>query len=211
MAISYPLDLPHKTSPAQTTIAPSRIELAMQVSISVNRSPFTFTAQTQKFSGDCWVAGITLPMMERTDAECWICFLMKLKGQYGHFRMGDPLSTSLRGAGSGDSPLVNGADQTGTSLDTDGWTISTSDIVLRGDFIQIGSYLYKVLDSEDSNGSGEATLEIWPPLRSAPADDAPIVITDTTSLFRLKDSTIPIVSAGSDGLYDLSFTAVEYL
>lgn len=92
--------------------------------------------------------------------------------------------------GSGESPngegssgvLVNGADQTGESIDTDGWPVSTSNVVRAGDVVRIDGLdpLYRITADADSNSSGEATLQINPPIFSgaSPADDAAVTTTD---------------------------------
>lgn len=95
-----------------------------------------------------------------------------------------PLLT-LMGAGGG-TPLVNGASQTGTSLITDGWPISTA-ILKAGDLITItGSTVVREITADvSSNGSGQATLSINPPIYTggSPADNAPI---DTTPDFTVR-------------------------
>lgn len=203
MAISYPLTLP-------SVKGPSRITLTQNVSVAVNRSPWTFQTKTQRFQGDSWDISVSLPPMEREDAEEWICFLIKLKGAYGTFLAGDNAGKTPRGIATG-TPLVKGGSQTGETLVTDGWTNSTTGILLAGDYIQIGNYLHKVLVDVNSNGSGEATLDIWPPLRSSPADNASIITTNTVSTFRLSSNTIPLFDVDSAKIYGLSFSGVEAL
>lgn len=45
--------------------------------------------------------------------------------------------------------------------------------------------IYRCLKNIDTDASGNATLEIWPRLRSAPADNEPLVLNDTKGTFRL--------------------------
>lgn len=201
MTITYPLTLP-------TTKAPTRISLTQNVAVAVNRSPWTFQTKTQRFQGDSWSISISLPMMLREDAEEWICFLAKLKGPYGTFLAGDYAAKTPRGVATG-TPLVKGANQTGETLITDGWTVSTTGILLAGDYIQIGNNLYKVLADANSDGSGDTTLDIFPPLRSSPADNATIIITNTVGTFRLSSTTVPLYEVSSDLIYSLSFSGVE--
>lgn len=105
----------------------------------------------------------------------------------------------------GGTPLVNGASQTGTSLVTDGWTASVSGLLKQGDVFTIaGVYgvnpvsrqstgkLQKFVVTSDraSNGSGQATLEIYPAITTSgayqtvtnsPADNAAITVLGTAS------------------------------
>lgn len=88
-----------------------------------------------------------------------------------------------KGAGGG-TPLVNGATQTGESLATDGWSNSVTNVVRAGDVIRIAGLtpLFRVVLDANSNGSGEATLKINPPIPagSSPADNAGITRTGCT-------------------------------
>lgn len=82
------------------------------------------------------------------------------------------------GGGTG-SPLVAGASQTGTSLNTDTW--GGSDPVLRaGDLISIGTFPRILLTADAPNlAAGATTLSIWPPFYTgnSPANNAPITYT----------------------------------
>lgn len=202
MSISYPLTLPSTKSPA-------RISFTSSSAVAVSRSPWTYNSQVQAFSGQVWLADISLPAMERADAEQWISFLLKLNGQEGTFLLGDGAAKTPRGTAAG-SPLVNGASQTGQSLITDGWT-SGSAVLKAGDYIQIGQRLYKVLNDVTSDGSGNATLDIWPRLRESPANNDPIVTASCVGLFRLASNQTPLFSVDAAKLYGLGFNAVEAL
>lgn len=200
MAISYPLSLP-------TVKSAARISLSATTAVVISRSPSSYAQQVQKFSGQMWRAEVTLPAMAREDAEQFISFLLKLNGKEGTFLLGDLSAKTPRGTAGG-TPLVNGANQTGQTLVTDGW--SNSQTVLKaGDYIQIGQRLYKVLDDVTSDGSGNATFSIWPRLRESPSDNATIITSNCVGLFRLADSDYQILSASADKIYSVSFSAEE--
>lgn len=201
MAISYPLSLP-------TNKAPARVTLSINTTVSISRSPFSYASQVQEFTGQLWQAEVTLPLMVRADAEEWISFLLKLNGQQGTFLLGDPASKTPRGAATG-TPLVNGTGQTGQSLITDGWTHSITGILKAGDYIQIGQRLYKNLNDVNSNGSGEATLDIWPRLRESPANNATIITADCVGLFRLKSSSYQVHAVDTAKIFAVAFSAEE--
>jgi hypothetical protein len=110
---------------------------------------------------------------------------MSLRGTLNVFQMGDPLRSTPQGTGAG-SPEVNGANQVGYTLATKGWTASASGVLLPGDWLQIGYRLYNNLGIVNADGSGNATLSIWPQLRESPADSTTIVLNNTQGLFRLK-------------------------
>jgi hypothetical protein len=190
-----------------------RVRLVANDVVGVSQSPFTAVQQVYRYSGQFWEADITLPPMKRADAEYWISFLLKLNGPYGTFLMGDPNGATARGVATG-TPLVNGAGQTGNELVTDGWTTSTTGILKAGDYIQLGtgatSRLYKVLDDVNSDGSGNATLTVWPDLRSAPADNAAITVSNTKTTFRL-NSAQTSWDINEATIYGLTFGAREAL
>ena len=84
------------------------------------------------------------------------------------------------------TPLVNGASQTGTSLVTDGWTASQTGILKAGDIFKLAglNQVFDITADVNSNGSGQATLPISPPLWAggSPADNAALTVSGV--LFR---------------------------
>lgn len=206
MAITYPLSLP-------TASGIMRVRFAANDVVGVVQSPFTASQQVYRYTGQFWEADITLPPMKRADAEYWISFLLKLNGPFGTFLLGDPNGATARGVATG-TPLVNGGSQTGNELVTDGWTTSTTGILKAGDYIQLGSgatsRLYKVLDDVNSDGSGNATLTLWPDLRSAPSDNAAITVANPKGVFRMT-STQTSWDINEATIYGLTFGAREAL
>jgi len=148
--------------------------------------------------------------MQRETAEPWIAFLLALQGPKGTFYLRDPLSPEPRGVATG-TPLIMGSNQTGNVIVTDGWTASTTGILKLGDKIQMGSRLYSVMGTSDvdSNGSGEATIDIWPRLRESPADNENIITVESAGIFRLANQMTNLWSADETRIYDLSFDCVE--
>jgi hypothetical protein len=206
MAVSYPLSIP-------TNKGIAAIRLTANNVVGISQSPFTAKQQVYKYTGQFWEAEVSLPPMKRADAEYWISFLLKLNGSYGTFLLGDPNGQTARGIATG-TPLVNGASQTGQDLITDGWTPSQTGILKAGDYIQLGSsstaQLYKVLDDVNSDGSGNATLTLWPDLRTAPADDAVITVSNPKGVFRLAASS-QAWNIDEATFYGLTFAAREAL
>lgn len=202
MAISFPLSLP-------TTPGVIRVSFSSVSAVGVNRSPWTFQTQVQEHPGQSWTAEVTLPIMERSTAEDWISFLLSLNGQSGTFLLGDPAGAEPRGVAVG-TPKINGAHAAqARTLTTDGWQISTTGILLKGDYIQLGNRLFKILEDADSDGSGNSTLEIWPGLREAVADNETILTTGCRGLFRLATNIVPLFNVDDAKLYNVSFGAVE--
>lgn len=207
MAISYPLAFPTATGVAN-------IVLRGVNAVSVSRSPFTFKEQVISHQGQRWEAEITLPAMKRDLAETWNSFLLSLEGQRGTFLMGDPNGGTARGsaATTAGTPVVNGADQTGSSLDVDGLPASATGYLKAGDYIQLGggssATLHKVLKDVDSNTLGQASIDIFPAIRTAPSDDASIVVSNAQGVFRLATNEFDF-SINESQFYGITFAAVE--
>lgn len=187
------------------------VELRAINAVIYEMSPFTFAGQAQASSGQMWQADVTLPPMKREDAEKWIAWLVSLRGQFGTFNMGDPSAATPRGVATG-TPRVNGASQTGEDLNIDGCTANVTGWLKAGDYIQLGSgataTLHKVLADVDTNASGEATLSLWPHIRSAPADNATVVVSDTVGRWRLA-SNESSWSVNEASIYGITFSARE--
>jgi precorrin-3B methylase len=125
--------------------------------------------------------------------------------------MGDPLGATARGT-LGGTPVVNGAAQIGASLNIDGCTVSVTNWLKAGDYIQLGAAstatLHKILQDVNTNASGQATLDIWPSMRTAPTAGATVIISNAVGRFRLnsgqQDWSINNISS-----YGITFAAVE--
>jgi len=209
MAISYPLSLPQTTAIRQ-------VDLRAINAVAISRSPFTFGSQVHAYAGQMWQADITLKPMRRADAEQWIAWLISLRGQYGTFLLGDPLGCTPRGLAStlAGTPVVNGAGQTGGSLNITGASRNKTGWLLAGDYIQLGSgsssTLHKVLQNVNTDGSGNATLDLWPHIRTAPANGSTVVVSNARGLFRLS-SNEQSWSVNEASIYGITFGAMEAL
>jgi hypothetical protein len=175
--------VPLPTSPA----APASVEFTAMDTVAMSTNPFTAQQQVQDWQASWLEASVTYPPLTHVQAQSWIAFMMSLRGQAKIFQLGDPLARATRGSGAG-TPLVDGSGQTGYTLATKGWTHSASGILLAGDLFQIGYRLYRNLTIANSDGSGLATLCIWPQIRESPADGTSIITTATQGLWRLKSN-----------------------
>jgi hypothetical protein len=206
MAITYPLTLPTHTGIAS-------IELRAMNAVAYSRSPFTFAGQVHAYTGKAWQADISLPAMKRSDAEQWVAWLISLKGQLGTFYLGDPLATTpLGSARNSDGILVDGAVSSGDTIDIDGAPTSQTDYLKAGDYLQIGTgtsrQLFKVLADVDTDGTGSATVDVWPNVRTTIADNASVTVESTQGVFRLA-SNEQAYSINEASIYGISFGAIE--
>ena len=202
---TYPLTLPTATGIRTQNFTLTR-------AVAVTTSPFTFQTQVHQHQGEFWQTVISLPPMLRANANLWLSFLLQLRGRRGTFKIGDQDAKSITGAATG-TIRVNGASQTGNQVALDGFANSTSNVFKAGDYIQIGSYLYMVIENVTSNGSGEANVKIEPALRQGIetiADDATVIYSNTTTLMRL-DSNETGWNTDEVSKYGISFSASEAL
>lgn len=211
MPVTYPLSLPSNGIRRMTWRRRSVVGQARYV--------FTGKRQVQPWAGQWWEVDVDLPPMKRPDAEAWVAFLTALNGVEGTFLLGDsanrlPRDGGFSTGGVGYGGLVRGGGQTGTDLQTDGWQINRTNIMSAGDWLQLGTganaRLHKVLQGANSNASGEATLLIWPALRTSPADNSAVVVQNPVGLFALADNAQEW-SIDEARIYGLSFSAVEVI
>ena len=202
---SYPLTLPTATGVITQNFSLTR-------AVAVTTSPFTFQTQVHQHQGEFWRTVISLPPMLRANANIWLSFLLQLRGRRGTFKIGDQDAKSITGVATG-TIRVNGASQTGNQVALDGFANSTNNVFKAGDYIQIGSYLYMVIEDVNSNGSGEANVKIEPALRSSIEtinDDTTVVYSNTTTLMRLDTNELGW-QTDKVSKYGISFSASEAL
>ena len=194
MAISYPLALP-------TNIGMASIELRAKNTVAVSMSPFTYKQQTQSYDGEMWEADISLPPMNRDDAETWISFLMSLKVMSGTFLLNDPSAKTVRGTAT--SAVITGA------VGASSVGVVMTGTLKAGDYIQLGtastSKLHKVLADVSATGS----VDIWPNLK-ATYSSAAVVVDNAKGVFRLT-SNVQDWQIGNSSTYGISFEAVEVI
>lgn len=213
MAITYPLNTP-------TDIGIAQIELIATDAVAISQSPFTFATQVHAYAGQMWSANITIPPSLKALAEPWVAFLLSLRGQYGTFLLGDPNMVTPRGSalvGSSGAAADNGA-ASGVNLSgdsviyADGFVGSETDLLLPGDYIQLGSgstaTLHKVLAAVDSDSNGSVEIDIWPAIRRDLTDNEAITLSDCKGVFRLATNTRSW-SINDSSQYGIQFEAME--
>ena len=206
MTISYPLSLPSVEGAVS-------MDLEITPNVGMLESEFALGQQTYAWPTERWFIQFACPPMSRADAEQWVGgFLVALNGMEGSFLAGQFGYTTPQGTWSGGSPLVNGASQTGKTLAIDGLAAGATG--KAGDLFQLGSgsssRLHKLTKDFTANGSGQATLDFTPRIRTSPADNAAITLASPKGLFML-NSNQGKWSINTAMLYGVSFVAFEDL
>lgn len=180
MAITYPIDIP--SAPGFVSV-----KWSPRSAVAEQESPFTFHSKVYAWDGQQRYVVIKLPPMTVDRAKAWQAWAMKLNGVEGTFYLRDSVGAALRGKATG-AGLVKGAGQLGATLNTDSWANSVVGLFLAGDWIQLGTRLYTVLEDVNSDSGGNASLTLWPKVRTSPADNYAIPYGATAKgVFRLTD------------------------
>lgn len=203
MTISYPLTPP-------TTPGPSSAQWTAVSVRSVSRNPYNFKTQVFAWPGECWHVSVSYPPMKRETAAAWKAFLLALRGPEGTFYFGDGLEATPLGVATGTPKLLVASTVGDKTFSTYGWTQNITGILKAGDVIGVGSSIYRVLADANSDGSGNATLDIWPASRGHDIDTS-IDTSDPKVIMRLTSLSSTIVDADAGGLYVISFEAEEAL
>lgn len=206
---TYPVTIPATFAPSSTSFRIKRI-------VGASTSIFTGEQQVYQYSGEWWECEVSMPPMRLSAARAFVAFLVSLRGQYGSMYLGDwdariPLGTASSSEG---TPLVNGASQTGNTLVCDGAPNSQTGYLKAGDYIQIGTgasgKLHMVVADSDSDGSGNFSLDIEPALRTSPADNTTIVVSNTKGVFRLVSNETSW-QTNAVSLYGITFAVREII
>lgn len=136
-----------------------------------NMSEWTGARQVLASGRGWWECNVTLPpIVGEAAVNPWRAFFGLARGAANDFQV--PVNEIAQSSSTA-TPLVNGAGQTGRSLNTDGWPNSTA-VLSAGQFVTIGNQLLQLTADVTSNGSGQATLSFEPAIRVSPADNAAI-------------------------------------
>jgi hypothetical protein len=183
------------------------VTFSLSTNTRIFTSPFTQGTQRLAMPGARWKASYVFAPLTRQEASPWQAFLAELDGAAQTFFANDPAATIPQGTGSG-VPLVDGGGQSGSQLITNGWSPSQT-VLKAGDYFQIGSELKMITANAVSDISGSATLKFKPALRSIPADNAPLIVTNPHCVMRLVDDEQTSWHVDESRFYTLQFSAIE--
>jgi hypothetical protein len=171
-------------------------------------SPFTGSQQIQRQLYGMWRFSLELPPMNDRQARAWSAALLSLDGRVGTLMFGDPTRAFPQGTWEG-QPFVNGTGQTGCTLSIGGFTPGAT--VAAGDAFQISSgafaRLHEATQDAVADGSGIATIDIWPAHRSPPGSGDAIRARHPQGLFRLASGDV--ATTWAPFAYGLSFDIME--
>ncbi len=182
--ITYPL-------PSPTQFGISSVTWAGSTNTSRGRSMWTFQDITQVFAGQMWQGTVSITATTEAGGRALKAWLVSMLGSRGTFLLGEPQSELPLGSAKDTpgAPVVNGAAQTGNTLAVRGLPLSATGYLLAGDYIQLGtgatSILLMSLTNVDTDGAGKATIDIFPEIRTSPADADPLIVSSAEGVFTL--------------------------
>jgi hypothetical protein len=200
MSINYPLSMP--TSKRYAEISLHEVNI-----VTGSQSIYSARQYFADLGGKYWMADVAFPPLKDPYASELEGFISALNGRIGTFYLPFLQRTAPNGVATG-TPVVDGADQTGITLATRGWTSNITGIMKAGDYFRLGDYAYKAVQDADSDGNGDASLEIWPHIKGPPSDGATIYTTNVYGLFRLAANEV-MFSANAAKIFGFSFSAIE--
>lgn len=187
------------SSPKPSTMSWRLVQPAQQ-----NISQWTGARQVLASGRGWWECSLTLPpIVGESAVNSWRAFTALARGAANDFRV--PVNEIAQSSAVA-TPLVNGAGQTGRSLNTDGWPVSIT-VLYAGQFVTIGNQLLQLTADVVSNGSGQATISFEPAIRVSPADNAIIEYKNPYALMYFLED--PGYSVEPGLVYSMSFNLRE--
>lgn len=150
-------------SPYPAMFTPRRVSYSNDLT-----SPLGGDTQRLLRLGSRWAVDVVLPQMTRADAEYWLGPLIAAERDTALLNWKQPPA----GVGTPGAPVVNGAGQTGATLNLSGLTPGYNlNIGQFFSFVTGGRrYVQMVTSLSVADGSGHAAASVWPLLRVSPAD-----------------------------------------
>lgn len=174
------------------SITPNRAMMGIVAKTgSLPASPYSSYVQSFGRSGAIWRVTLGFQNLQYADAQKLQAFFAQLHGQEHRFTVKD-YHYQQSGVMTG-TPLVKGASQTGTTLETDGWT---NGITLKaGNRISFvngnGHRELKIITADTTvDGSGNASIPVYPDIHTAPDDNESIVVADPLGTFKLSGQAV---------------------
>lgn len=170
-------------------------------------STLTGETQTLNLSGDRWSAQPSFSNRIGLEARQLKAFVFGLGGVSGRFNY-SPFDIDQQGTMSG-AGVVDGAFQTGSTLNTKGWDASQPELFQVGDFLSFNGEMKMVTESVASDAGGLAAIKVAPKIRISPADNNDIEVAKPFFIARLEDDDQARTAVSAPIVYNATFSIVE--
>lgn len=188
--------------------APSRMQIS-----SVFRNLTSYTQSGIKFSdqvpGHKWRISLSFDPMSQDNFMELYSFALEQQGTFGTFQYVPPDLATPRGAFGG-TPVVDGAGQTGTTLNVRGASISITNWGRKGDpFLIAGNNkVYRLTQNANTDGTGDVTLTFQPELIIAYADGAALTTSNVPFTMNFANDSL-LTDITSPTIYGFSVDMLE--
>ena len=156
---------------------------------------------------------------QELDPAAWQAFLVALRGRAGRFYGFDPDARTARGtarlkAAGALTVLAVSPDPSGSQIEIAGADPHEAGLLLKGDYFAYdlaggGRALHMVTaDAPAADISGIVTLSFEPPIRTAPAGGATVIVADASCVMRLETDEVGW-DASRISRYGIRFNAIE--
>lgn len=173
------------------SITPSSNTFELVTNTRTFQSPLTNSVQTASRKGSLWKASLRFNNLTGDDRAEMQAFLTKLNGQQHRFYLPDHGFVRRGNAPAvSDAIVVNGAGQTGSTLNVRDADLTVTDYFKAGDYIAFNNELHMVTAACSSTGTGTIAVPIAPPIRK-PTDDGDAIdyLYPVLGVFMLAGST----------------------
>tara|TARA_Y100001938_G_scaffold145764_1_gene223229 strand:- start:701 stop:1198 length:498 start_codon:yes stop_codon:yes gene_type:complete len=162
-----------------------------------------------------WKAVISLPPMSREQSADYQTFFMQLHGRRGTFLMGDPDAKTPRGNATQTNLTITSSASIGAyDIAVSGLTNSQSNALVKGDYVQLGTgasaKLHMVIANVNASGSGTATIQLEPTLKTAITGSTSCIIRNTVGVWRMDLNELRW-NSNESSTYGFSFSCQEAL
>lgn len=171
------------------------------------QSPTSGAIQTLSRKGSYWKTRMTFSNLSGDDRAELQAFIAKMDGQVHRMRLEDYGYVRRGSATSPQNVLVNGAGQTGTTLILDGATPNVTDFFKAGDYLSFNNELHMITADADSDGSGDISVFISPPIRKATNDDDEVRVFNPLGIFMMTNT--PRWNTESTYISSITIEAIE--
>lgn len=166
-------------------LRPATLNWDLKSNGTIFQSPFNGATQTIRYPGSAWVAEMTFSALDDFEAREMEALLFQLDGYAGRVKLRDYGRIPAVKKG---SPVVSLGNQTGTLLQTKGWTPNTV-VLKKGDYFTVNDELKYVIADVTSSSTGTAQVGFAPMMRRSPALNAALEIENPYGVFRVNKDT----------------------
>lgn len=189
------------------SVSPSSETWSLAYNTQSFSSALSGITQTTELPGAQWKAMLTFTNLTPQKAAQLKAFLVQMRGRSGRCWLSPNAERLSQGVG---DPRVNGAGQTGTAINADGFDANTL-VVATGDYIEIDGELKMAIADTISDGSGNGVISFEPPLVRAPTDGNEVRVIAPRCRMRLVDDKQASFALSLPQIYNVTLMFEEDL